>query len=393
MPTPPLLSQWITPQDVCLGDPLCHLFYRNNHVSTNKFDRFIPWTGILIGLCIGLVLFLPGFFISAQKNSASTDLLLMTHPDEMLRTIFFDLLYPPFIWFAYLWQPGAIAAMLSTLHDNQYLSTVTRNVRSPILGALFRQSALFALASTKRKLAFGLISLLALGAGTWLASLNRSQPCSSGLYCYDGKKEHWVYQDDVYFFIWCLLNTIPVLLALIIGLRQIILSLEVARLLRFHDLRPIPFYPDNCGGLSFVGRFTVRVALIAICIGIAVSLLFLFPLLANESVRIGWFEWFAIILFTFGSPVFFLLPTWSVHKALENAKTSLLTSSFRLREMVFPSSPYNPTPSPRELQDHIELARNLSELFGTLPFPRFGTLIFFLAYISPLILGLISLVI
>jgi hypothetical protein len=382
---------WISTEDACLGDQLCSLFVRRS--------AYAPWISGLIGLLTGLLLFVPGFFVSNVSAPGSKSFLKLTDPRDWPLAGYYNLFYVPFIWFCYVWQPKAIAELLYRLHGEGSIDYSPRVQTRRLVLYVFRPlttiflllSSALSKASLIRKgfLSLVLVTLFVIG---WLANTQYyTLQCQVGPNCY-GEQSHWVYQNESYFyFVWCPLAVLPLLFAVIIALRQLVLAIEVSKLFRIFRVHPKLFHPDKCAGLSFVGTYALKSAAIAVVVGFTLILLLQYPVWVGTDFRLDWLLLTFLILFLFFAPLFFLTPIWSVHRALENIKVDMIQPySKEINHLIDGASSSNTVPL-RDVLERFELAKSIDDAFGTVPLPRLTGIAFVVVYVTPILIGVFSL--
>jgi hypothetical protein len=374
-PTPRWLR--LSARDACLGDPLCEL---------TTLPKMRPWVPVVIGVSVfGVTLTLLGLVVSELGRSTNRDMVDFWDLRQLGITLVGALIYCPLVWSWYTWQPRAVASVIRKLDDDGFLGGVRPDARK---GWFARRMASLANSlgpsEWRRRILVGLVVLVLVAIGSWAYSMATAHPCLEDPYCF-GKSASYITINELYFrWIWTPSLGIQIVMILAIGIRQVFVVAAFSDLFRTRNIKPKLFHTDGCCGMAFFGNFVLRSTWIPLSIGLWITFLTFYPWF------VGFEPWFnGITVFYFVSymffPFLFLMPAWSLHKAMEVAKQEglerLSTEVRTSVEVVLgrAQSPIGP------VLEQMSIFQSLESAYQTIPFPRRRSIIFAVTYLIPAI--------
>ena len=361
-------------EEACGGDMLCQFLL-----------RWKIWQVTLLALLIyGVGVMGYGVLFTYWHRSSSTRFVGMDNPQEYILAFCVYCIYSPIVWSLYVWQPRLIADVFRQLEA------------LPFVGSFIQMPTAippFSAASPLRKVLMNtLLGALMIGA-IYIYRSAFAPNCPYNSQC-AGRTPGWLeLVPDFTNWIWLPLETLNVLFLFVILVRQVGVAYAFSRKFCTGALVLKPFDSDNCNGLAFVGTFTLASMAISLFIGLWLGFLTVYPAFYSGPPTNGPINWVYFTGFSLALPFFFVLPVWSVHRAMRHARIRQLEPISQELDRLFAVQQNKPQQLRNtNLLEYIQLYQSLDTAYVTLPFQRSNALGFVITAILPLLLGLVSLI-
>jgi len=263
---------------------------------------------VVFGLAVGLP-------ITFFYERAGREFVSILDAGELPWSIFASLVGAPTLWTFYIWQPSGIIEMFRELSQNGVLVQKQRGISIDA----FLQEQVRSPCNRVRNFATALVVTVI----SFLLWLPMGLP--SGLESRYGVAHTWASINPVYYWlIWVPIVFVgPYMFAWLV-IRQAITLRSLARVFDSFELRPKPFHPDRCNGLSSIGDYALRLASIAILFGLWVAVMVTGPVLAGRPITFDHITVLILMSYFVVVPVLLIPSVWSAHLAMSRAKAEAL---------------------------------------------------------------------
>jgi len=363
------LPLWLnlSPQQAALGDLLGELLL-------SLPIRVV----VVISLLLHGTLILYEIVVSLGYVQTNRNILTIFDAGEWLQAIPTYLMYGPFVWWFYTWQPRNISMICKRLLAEDFIGNVyhfPKSVRA------FQQPG------WRKRFVMTTLLIVIVLCGTAIYAWIFPENCQPVTKCF-GKTASWLYNSDGFFkFIWAPIFSLDIALLIMIVLRQFALIVSFSRLFRSYYLVPKLFHPDECSGLSFIGGFFIRTAWSAVLICAWIVYLGIYPLLIDAPVQLTPLNWLALFAAAIVLPVFSLIPSFSIHRAMYRARQyHLLPLMDEMNTTVIPAPD-----QANEIAAKMDIYAHLEQAHVLFPLPLRRITVFALTALVPVILALVSL--
>ena len=118
------------------------------------------------------------------------------------------------------------------------------------------------------------------------------------------------------------LMTLPIYMVWMMLLRHLTVIVDLFRLFRSHKTQVHALHPDGCGGLSFIGRFSLRGSYFIAILALNISLLTVINLRQQRNPLTEPSMTLAAAAYLVLAPIAFFLPLTPAHRGMREAKRS-----------------------------------------------------------------------
>ncbi len=292
---------------LCRRDPIARLLLAFSGESVGRVTLLALAVYAVLGLACGAA-------ISTWYPSALGPFLSIFDARELAFALFTSLVIAPAAWSFYTWQPGAILGVLGQLSWNEVISQMDEGLS---LETFVEQTMTKPCNRTWNLVLAIVVTLTELML--WVRAQTPADPF------FHGFPTTWFLVCPIYYrAVWLPLVFVNLYMLAWVIIRQTLATICFTRLFRAFEVTPKLLHPDRCNGLSAIGNFALRSALMAVLMGLFVSSAISLPVLWGGSPLLRADNIVMLGLYLVGVPTFLVAPTWEAHLAMSRAKARAL---------------------------------------------------------------------
>lgn len=248
--------------------------------------------------------------IVSYKIHPTANIVRVFDPDHLYFALALTFLFFPLITLLYVWQPLEVIETLNSLWKNNTilelqegeLSTFIRKMKGNIDSSRLRWLLLLIV----------VIFVLLQGLVVYPREMRLR-----------GISNFWFHDQNYFWFVFMPLQGIMYYVVAAVAIKRLLALLWLNRLFRNFKALVHPLHPDGAGGLGALGNLAIKYSWIAVSIGAIAATV----TIVRIVIGAGWIHLDLLILFALYIalvPIFLIIPLWSAHEAMANARNEVL---------------------------------------------------------------------
>jgi hypothetical protein len=286
----------------CRGDPLLWALTRSGKLANWQITLAMVLLTAAVTFGIGAIL--------SYVVYADVALIRVFDPEHLFFALATHLVFLPIVWIIYLWQPRGIVDTLDSLRSQSVIPDAET--------AQFEELC----QTCRARMNWWGLPILAIAVVVVLVALQTILVFPAQMDSL-GRPYFWFYNKACYYLLFTLAWMFTYYATAMVVLKGVLSLATCNYVFRTLRIDVHPLHPDGAGGLGAIGRLAARYGLIGIAIGIMAAAITADRVLLG----LGWAypDAFALYaLYVIITPTALILPMWSAHERMVEARDHLL---------------------------------------------------------------------